>query len=144
MLGLERDDAKVERWPVIGAASDRRPSAYNKWSCPFEGFRELLVVARRIGHHLVLFAVVNDQLTADVLKDGGVRDSIVVYVGNEIYGVKWQNWKMMLKELATGTGPVEQWSIPRFFNLNLDPKEAHALSYRAQYAWVVQPAGKVL
>ena len=58
--------------------------------------------------------------------------------------MKWQNWKMMFKELATETGAVEQWSIPRLFNLNLDPKEEHSLSYGAQYAWIVQPAGKIL
>ena len=69
---------------------------------------------------------------------------MIGYVGNEVYGVKWQNWKMMFKELATGTGPVEPWSIPRLFNLHLDPKEEHALSYGAQHAWVVQPAGKIL
>ncbi len=72
------------------------------------------------------------------------RDGFVVYVGNEIYGVKWQNWKMMFKELETGTGPVEQWSIPRFFNFNLDPKEEHVLSYGPQYLWVRWPAGKIL
>jgi arylsulfatase len=72
------------------------------------------------------------------------RDSVVIYVGNEIYGVKWQNWKMMFKELATGTGPIEQWSIPRIFNLYLDPREEHSLSYEGQYAWVAHPAGKVL
>jgi arylsulfatase A-like enzyme len=47
-------------------------------------------------------------------------------------------------KVATGTGPVEQWSIPRLFNLNLDPREEHSLSYGAQHAWVVQPAGKIL
>lgn len=72
------------------------------------------------------------------------RDSVVIYVGNEIYGVKWQNWKVMFKELATGTGPVEQWSIPRVFNLNLDPREEHALSYETQSLWVLNPASKVL
>ena len=72
------------------------------------------------------------------------RDGFVVYVGNEVYGVKWQNWKMMFKELATGTGQVEQWSIPRFFNLHLDPKEEHSLGYAAEYAWVRFPAGKIL
>ena len=72
------------------------------------------------------------------------RDAIVVYVGNEVYGVKWQNWKMMFKELETGTGPVEHWGIPRLFNLNLDPREEHPLSYGAQHTWLVQPAGKVL
>jgi len=72
------------------------------------------------------------------------RDGFVVYVGSEIYGVKWQNWKMMFKELATGTSPVEEWSVPRLVNLNLDPKEEHALSYGAQYYWVRFPAGKIL
>ena len=72
------------------------------------------------------------------------RDGFVIYVGYEIFGVKWQNWKMMLKELKTGTGPIEQWSIPRFFNLYLDPTEEHALSYEIEYLWVRFPANKIL
>ena len=72
------------------------------------------------------------------------RDGFVIYVGNEIYGVKWQNWKMMFKELETGTSEVKQFSIPRLINLNLDPREEHALSYGAQHAWIVQPLGKIL
>jgi hypothetical protein len=36
--------------------------------------------------------------------------------------MKWQNWKMMNKELDTGTGVVKEWGIPRIFNLYLDPK----------------------
>jgi hypothetical protein len=40
------------------------------------------------------------------------REGFVVYVGNDIFGVKWQNYKMMNKELSTGTGPVQQWNIP--------------------------------
>jgi len=58
--------------------------------------------------------------------------------------VKWQNWKMMFKELERGTGAVEQWSIPRLFNLYLDPKEEHALSYGWENGWVRWPAGKIL
>jgi arylsulfatase len=77
-------------------------------------------------------------------QDTSNRDVIVVYVGNEIYGVKWQNWKMIFKNPRRGPGPVEQWSIRRLFNLNLDPKEEHSLSYGAQYAWIVHPAGKIL
>jgi arylsulfatase A-like enzyme len=77
-------------------------------------------------------------------QDQSNREAIVVYVGNEIYGVKWRNWKMMFRELATGTGPVEQWSIPRILNLNLDPREEHSLSYEGQCTWVLQPASKIL
>lgn len=86
-----------------------------------------------------------DQLDFFIGKqDKSNRDGFVVYVGNDIYGVKWHNWKMMNKELDTGTGVVKEWSIPRFFNLYLDPKEEHALSYEVQYLWVRFPAGKIL
>jgi hypothetical protein len=67
------------------------------------------------------------------------RGGFVVYVGSEIYGVQWKNWKMMFKELETGTGPVEQRSIPGFFNLNLGSKEEHSLNYAVEYAWVRFP-----
>jgi arylsulfatase len=39
---------------------------------------------------------------------------------------------------------VKVWSIPRFFNRYLDPKEEHAFSYEIQYAWIRFPAGKIL
>ena len=38
--------------------------------------RELLVVGRRVGHHLVLPAVVDDQLALDVLEDGRVAGRV--------------------------------------------------------------------
>jgi hypothetical protein len=69
---------------------------------------------------------------------------LVIYVGNDIYGVKWQNWKMMIKEPDAGTSAVREWSIPIFYNLYLDPTEEHSLSYEFQYFWVRYPAGKVL
>lgn len=72
------------------------------------------------------------------------RDGFVIYVGNDIFGVKWHNWKMMNKKLDVGTDATEVWSIPRFFNLYLDPTEEHALSYEVQYLWVRFPAGKIL
>jgi arylsulfatase A-like enzyme len=72
------------------------------------------------------------------------RDGFVVYVGNEIFGVKWQNWKMMSKSLDRGTDAVKEWSIPRIFNLYQDPQEEHALSYEIEDLWVRYPAGKIL
>ena len=118
-------------------------------------------VSNEIVHEMDIFTTIADIAGAKVPTDRAIdgvdqsafffgkqeksnRDSFVVYVGNEIYGVKWQNWKMMFKELSTGSGPVENWGIPRLFNLNLDPREEHSLSYGAQHYWVVQPAGRVL
>ena len=74
------------------------------------------------------------------------RESVIIYVGNEIYGVKWQNWKMVSKELPSGEAAVKSYSIPLLFNLNLnlDPKEEHAFAYEYQHFWVRFPIGKVM
>jgi hypothetical protein len=36
----------------------------------------------------------------------------------ELCGVKWRNWKMMLKELDTATGEVKTYGILRFYDLS--------------------------
>jgi arylsulfatase len=73
------------------------------------------------------------------------REAFVVYVGNDIYGVKWRNWKMMFKELNWGTDSVKSFPLPRFFNLYADPKEEYPLTYETiGNLWVRWPAGQVL
>ena len=73
------------------------------------------------------------------------RQGLVVYVGNDIHGVKWRNWKMMFKEMDSGDGPVRELSFPRFYNLLTDPKEEHpAAPNTPEYLWVRFPAGKIL
>lgn len=74
------------------------------------------------------------------------RDGFVVYVGNEVFGVKWRNWKMMSKEVGTGVGdPVRQYSIPLFYNLLVDPKEEHPTDPRVvENLWVRYPASGIL
>ena len=72
------------------------------------------------------------------------RDGVVVYVGNEIYGAKWKNWKMTTRELEAGTDVIKDYAIPRLFNLNLDPREEHALSYQYKYFWVRFALGKIM
>jgi arylsulfatase len=76
--------------------------------------------------------------------DKSARESVVVYVGKEIYGVKWRDWKMMFKEVETIGGPVTTWSIPHFYNLLLDPREEHAVLSAPQNLWVRYPAAQVL
>ena len=31
------------------------------------------------------------------------RESVMIYIGNEFFGVKWRNWKMLLKDLDKET-----------------------------------------
>ena len=73
------------------------------------------------------------------------REGFVIYVGNDIYGVKWRNWKMMLKELERGTDSRMTFPLPRFFNLYVDPKEEYPLTHETiGHLWVRWPAGKIL
>jgi len=58
------------------------------------------------------------------------RDGFVVYVGNDIHGVKWQNYKMMFKEFegGLGTGRLNVFPFPHFYNLYDDPKELYPVT----------------
>ena len=58
------------------------------------------------------------------------RDGFVIYVGDDIHGVKWQNYKMMFMELegGLGTGKLNRFPFPRFYNLYEDPKEEYPVT----------------
>jgi hypothetical protein len=73
------------------------------------------------------------------------REALVVYVGSEIYGVKWRNWKMMFKDIERGAGePTRQQGLPLFIDLYTDMKEEHPMDPRfIENVWVRWPAGYV-
>ena len=73
------------------------------------------------------------------------RDALIVYVGNDMFGVKWRNWKMMFKEVERGTDEKKTFDFPRFFNLFNDPKEEYPLTKAtAGHFWVRWPMGELL
>ena len=73
------------------------------------------------------------------------RESIIIYVGDDIYGVKWRNWKMVTRELDAGFGvPTKEYSIPLFYNLHLDPKEQFPMQESEKSFWVRYPASQAL
>ena len=53
------------------------------------------------------------------------REGFVIYVGNDVHGAKWRNYKMLTKELegGLGSGQLNVYPVPRFYNLYLDPRE---------------------
>ncbi len=51
------------------------------------------------------------------------REGVIVYMGNEVYGVKWRNWKLNFKELDTIFSEVKNYGMPRVYNLYNDPQE---------------------
>ena len=77
--------------------------------------------------------------------DKSNREAVVVYVGTELYGVKWRDWKMMVKEIDTiAADPTRSYGVPPFYNLLLDPKEESPMLYAPENFWVRYPAGQVL
>jgi arylsulfatase len=83
-----------------------------------------------------------DFFTGKTDKSG--RESVVIYNGKEVYGVKWRDWKMMVKEIHNMGDPATSYSIPRFYNLLQDPKEEHGSRLLPANLWVRYPASQVL
>jgi len=72
------------------------------------------------------------------------RESIVIYVDNELFGVKWRNWKMLLKEIDEDSYSVRTYAYPTFYNLLVDPKEEHPQRNYNLDTWVDYPLYQVL
>jgi len=72
------------------------------------------------------------------------RDSMVIYVDNELFGVKWRNWKMLLKDLDEEDYSVKTLAYPTFYNLIVDPKEEHPERNYVADTWVDYPLYQVL
>ncbi len=66
------------------------------------------------------------------------RDGVIVYMGDQIFGVKWQNWKVLFKENATIFSPTEAFDTPRVYNLLNDPHERDNVLF--PYTWAVEKA----
>ena len=84
----------------------------------------------------------SDFLTG--ISEESARESIVIYVDNELFGVKWRNWKMLLKELDEQTYAVRTLAYPTFYNLVVDPKEEHPERNYVADTWVDYPLYQVL
>ena len=76
--------------------------------------------------------------------DKSARESLVLYVGNEVYGVKWRNWKMLFKEIERIGQPITIRTRPAYYNLMKDPKEQEPLRHQFQDSWAARPLNRSL
>ncbi|HEY7133050.1 MAG TPA: sulfatase-like hydrolase/transferase, partial [Candidatus Limnocylindrales bacterium] len=56
------------------------------------------------------------------------RDGFVFWMGPEMYGVKWRQFKLALVQQRFSTDPVARLSSPRIINLIADPQEREPLN----------------
>jgi arylsulfatase len=74
------------------------------------------------------------------------REHVIVYVGSELYGVKWRNYKMMSKEIDKAfADPTRSYGVPLIYDLHTDPKEENPLNSQWYHSgWTRWPAGDYL
>ncbi|MDH3581615.1 MAG: hypothetical protein OEM91_13445 [Hyphomicrobiales bacterium] len=79
-------------------------------------------------------------------KEASNREAVIVYVGNEVYGVKWRNYKLMNKEIDKAfADPTRSYGVPLIYDLHVDPKEAEPLNSQWYHnGWIRWPAGQHL
>ena len=86
-----------------------------------------------------------DQSDFLMAKSGkSARESVVIYIGNELFGVKWRNWKMLLKEIDESSYAVQNMAYPSIYNLIIDPKEEEPESFYLDDTWVDKPLWQVI
>ena len=66
------------------------------------------------------------------------REGVIVYMGNEVWGVKWRNWKVNLKEQDNILSPTRSYGMPRIYNLHKDPGETQNVIFPE--TWVPKAA----
>ncbi|WP_319546650.1 arylsulfatase [Ruegeria conchae] len=75
-------------------------------------------------------------------QDKSNRESVIVYMGSEIYGVKWRNWKLVSKENESTWQNTVNYSTPRVYDLINDPGELKDVLL--PNTWVAEQAAPIV
>jgi arylsulfatase len=70
------------------------------------------------------------------------RDGFIVYMGNDIFGVKWRNWKLHFEEQEAWNTIKHTYTMPRVYNLYDDPQERNNVLF--PHTWVPKAVLKQL
>jgi arylsulfatase len=66
------------------------------------------------------------------------REGFIVYMGDDIFGVKWRNWKLHFKEQNSWNSKLHEYTMPRVYNLMNDPQERDNVLF--PHTWVPKAA----
>jgi arylsulfatase len=51
------------------------------------------------------------------------REGFIVYMGNDVFGVKWRNWKLNFAEMESALSEKQTYNFLKTYNLHTDPGE---------------------
>jgi arylsulfatase len=72
------------------------------------------------------------------------RDGFIYWNGEQIYGVKWRNFKLVLVEQKYMTDPALPLAFPHIVNLMTDPKEREPYNPVYLHTWTMAHFGRLL
>jgi arylsulfatase len=67
--------------------------------------------------------------------EGSKREGYLYWMGPQLYGAKWRNFKLVLKDQRYMFDPVETLPLPRIINLTTDPQERERISLPHLHTW---------
>jgi arylsulfatase len=76
----------------------------------------------------------SDFLLGKTARSG--REGFVVYMGNDVFGVKWKDWKIHFKEQDAWNTIMRTYTMPRVYNLISDPREQDNVLF--PHTWVLK------
>jgi len=76
--------------------------------------------------------------------ENSARESVMIYVGNELFGAKWRNWKILFKDMDPDSYAIRNLAYPSIYNLIVDPKEEVPEGNYLPDTWVDAPLYQVV
>ena len=70
------------------------------------------------------------------------REGFIVYMGTDIFGIKWRNWKLNFAEMESALSEKVSYSFLKTYNLHTDPGETD--SRTVPDSWVSKAGGALL
>ena len=67
------------------------------------------------------------------------RETVMIYIGNELFGAKWRHWKVLIKEIDDKSYAIQNMAYPSYYNLLIDPKEEEPEKFYLDDTWVDSP-----
>lgn len=72
------------------------------------------------------------------------REGFIFWNGEKMYGVKWQNFKMVLVEQKYLSDPALPYATPHIVNLLTDPKEREPYNHVYLHTWTMAHFGRLM
>ena len=77
-------------------------------------------------------------------QEKSAREGFPYWMGETLYGVKWQNFKVVFILKRSFNAPELKLATPHIINLDVDPKEEKAYNFPHMHSWVMAHVGKIL